>query len=155
MIAKSRNVGRKFRPVLCCTKIVSYRKSISIDWLEKMAVVTLSKLMSQISMLHILGTFFVLNIYEICMLFFIRCSDIFNTLIDIRWRCCIFIFSMSFFVSWLLFAVVYYVIEIIHGDFAHYQDEKWTPCISNMHSFMSVFLFSVETQHTIGEFKNI
>lgn len=29
-------------------------------------------------------------------------------------------------------------------------DNNWTPCVYNIHSFTSCFLFSIETQHTIG-----
>lgn len=31
-----------------------------------------------------------------------------------------------------------------------FQDEKWKPCVDNLFNFASCFLFSVETQHTIG-----
>lgn len=87
---------------------------------------------------------------EILFFFFFVFRDIFNTLIDLRWRWCIFVFSMAFFVSWLFFAIIYYIIATIHGDFHHLDDENWKPCIKNVNSFTSVFLFSVETQHTIG-----
>lgn len=30
------------------------------------------------------------------------------------------------------------------------HNETWTPCVSNIQGFTSCFLFSVETQHTIG-----
>lgn len=29
-------------------------------------------------------------------------------------------------------------------------DNQWVPCVFNIHSFTSCFLFSIETQHTIG-----
>ena len=31
-------------------------------------------------------------------------------------------------------------------------NESWTRCVTQIHSFTSTFLFSVETQHTIGKF---
>ena len=61
----------------------------------------------------------------------------------------------SFFVSWTIFAIVYHVIGIIRGDFTEenllLQDEgKYTPCVWALKDFTSSYLFSVETQHTIG-----
>ena len=49
-------------------------------------------------------------------------------------------------------AVIYYVICYSHGDFsaAAMAQEDWGPCISEADGFVSVFLFSMETQHTIG-----
>jgi len=43
----------------------------------------------------------------------------------------------------------------IHGDFEHCDIENdcedgWTPCILAVYDFSSAFLFSLETQHTIG-----
>jgi potassium inwardly-rectifying channel subfamily J len=38
----------------------------------------------------------------------------------------------------------------VHGDFDHINDPAWTPCVTGVVTFASVFLFSVETQHTIG-----
>lgn len=32
----------------------------------------------------------------------------------------------------------------------HLADNLWVPCVFNIHSFTSCFLFSIETQHTIG-----
>ena len=29
-------------------------------------------------------------------------------------------------------------------------ESGWNPCVYNIHSFTSCFLFSIETQHTIG-----
>lgn len=49
-------------------------------------------------------------------------------------------------------AVIYYVICYSHGDFSAeaMAQEDWGPCISEADGFVSVFLFSMETQHTIG-----
>ncbi|KAJ8939655.1 hypothetical protein NQ318_012088 [Aromia moschata] len=60
-------------------------------------------------------------------------QDIFTTLVDAQWRWTLLVFAMNFLLSWLMFA-----------------NETWTPCITNVNSFTSCFLFSVETQHTIG-----
>jgi len=83
-------------------------------------------------------------------------SDFFNTMLDIKWRYVHFIFFLAFIGSWFSFAIVWYIIIYYHGDFEedHLPDNQtasgWTPCVWNIHNFASVFLFSVETQHTIG-----
>ena len=40
----------------------------------------------------------------------------------------------------------------LHGDFdpANVANESFVPCADNIKGFTSCFLFSVETQHTIG-----
>merc|ERR1719348_52787 len=83
-------------------------------------------------------------------------KDVFTTMVDIQWRYTLLIFSASFFISWLLFAVVWYIIAYAHGDFEeghlpHQQEDSgWVPCVYHVSDFASIFLFSVETQHTIG-----
>ena len=54
--------------------------------------------------------------------------------------------------SWLLFAGVWYLTFSLHGDFdpANVANESFVPCADNIKGFTSCFLFSVETQHTIG-----
>ena len=56
----------------------------------------------------------------------------------------------SYFVSWLVFAGVWYLIALIHGDLDPLQPEDHKVCVENVEDFTSAFLFSVETQHTIG-----
>ncbi len=36
------------------------------------------------------------------------------------------------------------------GDLDHLEDESWTPCVNNVNGFISAFLFSIETETTIG-----
>ncbi|XP_010764234.1 G protein-activated inward rectifier potassium channel 3, partial [Notothenia coriiceps] len=36
------------------------------------------------------------------------------------------------------------------GDLDHLEDDTWTPCVHNVNSFISAFLFSIETETTIG-----
>ncbi|KAL3196510.1 hypothetical protein MRX96_045197 [Rhipicephalus microplus] len=59
------------------------------------------------------------------------------------------VFSMGFILSWLVFAIIWWLIMFAHGDFDPHEGE-WTPCIVEVTSFTSAFLFSLETQHTIG-----
>lgn len=95
-------------------------------------------------------------------------QDLFTTLVDAQWRWTLMVFSMSFLLSWTTFAFVWWLISLSHGDF-DYQERleemknsvainssgpvvelDYKPCITNVNGFMSCFLFSVETQHTIG-----
>ncbi|XP_077475017.1 inward rectifier potassium channel 16-like [Stigmatopora argus] len=69
--------------------------------------------------------------------------DIFTTLVEIRWTVMLLVFSLSYIVSWLLFALCYWLIEHVNGDGEH-------PCVLKVHGFTSAFLFSVESQATIG-----
>lgn len=71
---------------------------------------------------------------------------------DTQWRWTLLCFALSFVLSWLVFAGIWYLIAFTHGDFdpSHYQNDDWRPCVSDLHSFTSCFLFSIETQHTIG-----
>lgn len=61
-------------------------------------------------------------------------------------------FSMNFLLSWLGFALVWWLIAYTHGDLDphNYNNLTFTPCVQDIRSFTSCFLFSVETQHTIG-----
>ena len=83
-------------------------------------------------------------------------SDFFNTMLDIKWRYVHFFFFMAFVGSWFAFAIIWYIIIYYHGDLEedHLPDKQeasgWTPCVWSIQNFASVFLFSVETQHTIG-----
>ncbi|KAF3852219.1 hypothetical protein F7725_005574 [Dissostichus mawsoni] len=88
-------------------------------------------------------------------------ADIFTTCVDIRWRYLLLIFTTTFLLSWLLFGVVFWGVALIHGDFnIHIPLEEgdtrsngegeWRPCILHIQGFIGAFLFSIETQTTIG-----
>ncbi|XP_048411452.1 inward rectifier potassium channel 16-like [Stegostoma tigrinum] len=76
-------------------------------------------------------------------------SDIFTTLIDLKWRQMFLIFSLSYILSWLFFGFVYWITAVVHGDL-QIEEENLVPCIVEVHSFTAAFLFSIETQTTIG-----
>lgn len=67
-------------------------------------------------------------------------------------------FALSFFLSWTVFAVVFYIICLIHGDLeadnlpdgVNQKNNTFIPCVWNINNFASCYLFSLETQHTIG-----
>ncbi|TTL57240.1 ATP-sensitive inward rectifier potassium channel 12 [Bagarius yarrelli] len=77
-------------------------------------------------------------------------ADIFTTCVDIRWRWMFFLFSLTFILSWLAFGFIFWLIALVHGDFDRPSSEEFTPCIMQVNSFVAAFLFSVETQTTIG-----
>lgn len=78
-------------------------------------------------------------------------QDIFTTLVDAQWRWTLLVFALSFILSWLLFALLWWLIIFTHGDLNPVeQGENFIPCLNNVNTFTGCFLFSVETQHTIG-----
>ncbi|XP_015590645.1 inward rectifier potassium channel 2 isoform X2 [Cephus cinctus] len=79
-------------------------------------------------------------------------QDIFTTLVDAQWRWTLLVFSMNFMLSWLGFALVWWLIVYTHGDLdlENKNNDSFTPCVRDIRGFTSCFLFSVETQHTIG-----
>uniref|UniRef100_UPI00398F15B7 ATP-sensitive inward rectifier potassium channel 11-like n=1 Tax=Pristiophorus japonicus TaxID=55135 RepID=UPI00398F15B7 len=76
-------------------------------------------------------------------------QDVFTTLVDLKWRHTLLIFTMSFLCSWLLFAMIFWLIAFAHGDL-HRARPPAVPCVTSLHSFTSAFLFSIEVQVTIG-----
>ncbi|XP_058116448.1 G protein-activated inward rectifier potassium channel 3-like [Anopheles ziemanni] len=77
-------------------------------------------------------------------------QDIFTTLVDIQWRWTLFVFACSFILSWLGFGAIWYLIALSHGDIQAAGDDSHKPCVTYIYGFTSAFLFSLETQHTIG-----
>ena len=79
-------------------------------------------------------------------------ADIFTTLIDLKWRWTLLMFTMAFLVSWFFFGLIWWVISYVKQDIANVQDEEWPRCIIGIDGFVSAVLFSIETQHTIGTY---
>ncbi|TRY59803.1 hypothetical protein DNTS_035232 [Danionella cerebrum] len=77
-------------------------------------------------------------------------ADIFTTCVDIRWRWMFILFSLAFVLSWLAFGFAFWLIALVHGDLDQPSPENFTPCIMQVNTFVAAFLFSVETQTTIG-----
>ncbi|XP_069080600.1 G protein-activated inward rectifier potassium channel 4 [Pleurodeles waltl] len=77
-------------------------------------------------------------------------SDLFTTLVDLEWRCSLFIFTLVYTVTWLFFGFIWWLIAHIRGDLEHIGDKEWIPCVANLNGFVSAFLFSIETETTIG-----
>ncbi len=99
-------------------------------------------------------------------------SDLFTTCVDIRWRWMLVIFTLSFLLSWLLFGFAFWLIASAHGDLSirltpssgsssgsgeagsggesNREAVAEEPCFLQVNSFMAAFLFSLETQTSIG-----
>ncbi|XP_031430431.1 inward rectifier potassium channel 16-like [Clupea harengus] len=73
--------------------------------------------------------------------------DIYTTLVEIRWRIMFLVFFLAYIMSWLIFGLLYWLIAHVHGDLGEPNE---APCVANVHSFTGAFLFSMETQATIG-----
>ncbi|XP_005947450.1 ATP-sensitive inward rectifier potassium channel 11 [Haplochromis burtoni] len=76
-------------------------------------------------------------------------QDVFTTLVDLKWLHTLIIFTMSFLCSWLLFGMIWWLVAFAHGDLDQSGDD-FIPCVTDIHSFSSAFLFSIEVQVTIG-----
>lgn len=57
---------------------------------------------------------------------------------------------MTFVSTWLAFAVIWWIIGLTHGDFDPKKKDGHLVCIDAVTDFPTAFLFSLETQHTIG-----
>lgn len=44
-------------------------------------------------------------------------QDIFTTLVDSKWRWTLIVFALGFILTWLGFAVIWWLIAYTHGDF--------------------------------------
>lgn len=75
---------------------------------------------------------------------------------DLQWRWTIFILTQGFFISWTIFAVLWWFVAFYHGDLEeqhlpmNQKAANWTPCLLEIYDFTSCLLFSIETQHTTG-----
>ncbi|MEQ2211224.1 G protein-activated inward rectifier potassium channel 1 [Xenoophorus captivus] len=77
-------------------------------------------------------------------------SDLFTTLVDLKWRWNLFIFILTYTVAWLFMASMWWLIAYIRGDLNKAHNDKYTPCVANVYNFPSAFLFFIETEATIG-----
>ncbi|XP_062859918.1 G protein-activated inward rectifier potassium channel 1 [Trichomycterus rosablanca] len=77
-------------------------------------------------------------------------SDIFTTLVDLKWRWNLLIFLLTYTVAWLVMAFMWWLIAYARGDLGRGHDPDYTPCVANVYNFPSAFLFFIETEATIG-----
>lgn len=80
-------------------------------------------------------------------------QDVFTTMVDLKWRHSLLIFTSTFLCSWMLFAMVWWLLAFAHGDLqprrqpsAEAPEMATIPCVTAINSFASAFLFSIEVQ---------
>ncbi|KAG2469911.1 ATP-sensitive inward rectifier potassium channel 1-like [Polypterus senegalus] len=77
--------------------------------------------------------------------------DIWTTILELRWRYKMTIFISAFLGSWFLFGLMWYAVAYLHRDLPEFRPTiNHTPCVENINGLTSAFLFSLETQVTIG-----
>lgn len=72
-------------------------------------------------------------------------ADFFTSFIDAKWGWVVGLYSVGFLFSWSFFGTVYYLIFWLRRRF-----DEGTLCVEKVYSWTSAFLFSVESQTTIG-----
>lgn len=77
-------------------------------------------------------------------------QDTFTTMVDLRWRYNLLVFTLGFVMSWLFFAMIWYFVALTHGDLGSDNEVNHQRCVIGVNSFTTAFLFSFESQHTIG-----
>lgn len=90
-------------------------------------------------------------------------KDLYTTVIDARWRYTLSFFAFNLLFTWTFFACMWYLQAVLHGDIDYYtrmrqssdeekfrEENPYTPCVRELYGFISAFLFSLESQHTIG-----
>ncbi|XP_053279501.1 ATP-sensitive inward rectifier potassium channel 1a.1 [Pleuronectes platessa] len=78
-------------------------------------------------------------------------ADFWITFVEIRWRFVLFFFIASFTLSWFIFGLLWYWIARNNGDLAWQNPpDDHIPCVDNILGLCTAFLYSLETQTTIG-----
>lgn len=77
--------------------------------------------------------------------------DMWTTIVEIRWRFVLLLFVASFSGSWFVFSLLWYWIANNNGDLmGQNRTEGHVRCIDNVNGLTTAFLYSLETQTTIG-----
>ncbi|XP_039597346.1 ATP-sensitive inward rectifier potassium channel 10-like [Polypterus senegalus] len=77
--------------------------------------------------------------------------DLWTTFLDMQWRYKFFFFSATFVGTWFLFGVLWYLVALVHGDLLEFDPpSNHTPCVMQVQTLTAAFLFSLESQTTIG-----
>ncbi|XP_054611868.1 G protein-activated inward rectifier potassium channel 3-like isoform X1 [Dunckerocampus dactyliophorus] len=77
-------------------------------------------------------------------------SDIFTTLVDLKCRWFLLVFTMCYILTWVAFGGIYFLGAWLRGDIEHVHDPRWRACYENVDGFLSALLLSLESQRTIG-----
>uniref|UniRef100_M3ZTY3 Potassium inwardly rectifying channel subfamily J member 10 n=1 Tax=Xiphophorus maculatus TaxID=8083 RepID=M3ZTY3_XIPMA len=77
--------------------------------------------------------------------------DLWTTFLDMQWRYKFFFFSATFAGTWFLFGVLWYLVALVHGDLLEFDPpSNHTPCVMEVKTLTGAFLYSLESQTTIG-----
>lgn len=76
--------------------------------------------------------------------------DIWTTVVDMKWRYKLTLFASTFVLTWFIFGVFFYLIGLGNGDLELELNANHTACVTNVHTLTGAFLFSLESQTTIG-----
>ncbi|XP_011191906.2 ATP-sensitive inward rectifier potassium channel 15 [Zeugodacus cucurbitae] len=82
--------------------------------------------------------------------------DLVTTMIELDWKYMLTIFVGTYFFTWFFFALLNYMVAYSHGDLMFDEvtgerlGEGKEPCIKGVYNFVSMIIYSVETQTTIG-----
>ncbi|KAM9729740.1 ATP-sensitive inward rectifier potassium channel 1b [Menidia menidia] len=77
--------------------------------------------------------------------------DFWTTFVEIRWRFVLLLFVAAFTGSWFLFSLLWYWIAKTNGDLTEQnRTEEHIQCVDNVNGLTTAFLYSLETQTTIG-----
>ncbi|XP_056267328.1 ATP-sensitive inward rectifier potassium channel 15 [Pseudoliparis swirei] len=75
--------------------------------------------------------------------------DLWTTVVDMKWRYKLTLFASTFVTTWFIFGVVFYFIGMGNGDLEPGAN-RTAPCVVNVATLTGAFLFSLESQTTIG-----
>uniref|UniRef100_A0A8B9HKW0 Potassium inwardly rectifying channel subfamily J member 10 n=1 Tax=Astyanax mexicanus TaxID=7994 RepID=A0A8B9HKW0_ASTMX len=77
--------------------------------------------------------------------------DPWTTFVDMQWRYKLVLFSATFVGTWFTFGLLWYLLALVHGDLLEFEPPaNHTLCVMQMQTLTGAFLFSLETQTTIG-----
>lgn len=77
--------------------------------------------------------------------------DFWTTFVESRWRFVLLLFVASFTGSWFFFSLLWYWLARSNGDLAgQNRTDEHVRCVDNVNGLTSAFLYSLETQTTIG-----
>ncbi|XP_070983346.1 ATP-sensitive inward rectifier potassium channel 1-like [Oncorhynchus clarkii lewisi] len=77
--------------------------------------------------------------------------DFWTTFVEFRWCFVLFFFTVSFNLSWFIFGLLWFWIARSNGDLTWQNPPKGHKyCVENVSDLITAFLFSMETQTSIG-----
>ncbi|XP_028832788.1 ATP-sensitive inward rectifier potassium channel 10-like [Denticeps clupeoides] len=78
-------------------------------------------------------------------------KDPWTTFVDMQWRYKLILFCATFVGTWFIFGLLWYLLALLHGDLLEYDPPaNHTVCVMQMQTLTGAFLFSLESQTTIG-----